>query len=161
RAALRALIYTLPLLVSSAMLSSTDLQTSSRMSVTLTNFAGFIPWIVRSLFFVTARRSNGRRGVHEFLSGTRVLQIALPFPLPHRARVRVERPLQGAQGLPEKLAGYRVLGLVSETAFGRVIEAEDSVLSRRVWLCAGEKQPLRLDASRRQSSRRGRLHWLG
>jgi len=161
RVALRAFIYTLPLVASSMVISTGALQTSATVSINLSSFAGFIPWVVRSLYFVTARRSNGLRAVHEFLSGTRVLQRALPFPLPRRAKIRVEHALLPAQGLPEAVGSYRVRGLVAETAFGRLLEAEDSALSRRVWLCAGEKQPLPLDAARRQSARRGRLHWLG
>ncbi len=161
RAALRAFIYTLPLVASSAALSSSVVQSSARVSLSIGSFAGFIPWVVRSLYFVTARRSNGMRALHEFLSGTRVLQRALPFPLPRRPRIRVEHALLPAPGLPETIGSFRLLGLVAETAFGRLLEAEDSALSRRVWLCAGEKQPLPLDAARRQSVRRGRLHWLG
>ena len=161
RAALRALIYTLPLLASSMAISSGVIQTSAKVSVSVGSFAGLIPWIVRSLYFVTARRSNGMRGVHEFLSGTRVLQRPLPFPLPRRPKIRVEHALLPAQGLPEKIGSYQMRGLVAETAYGRLLEAEDGALSRRVWLCAGEKQPLPLDAARRQTTRRGRLHWLG
>src|SRR5258706_2463842 len=161
RAALRAFIYTLPLVASSAALSSSVVQSSARVSLSIGSFAGFIPWVVRSLYFVTARRSNGMRALHEFLSGTRVLQRALPFPLPRRPRIRVEHALLPAPGLPETIGSFRLLGLVAETAFGRLLEAEDSALSRRVWLCAGEEQTLPLDAARRQSVRRGRLHWLG
>ena len=161
RAALRALIYTLPLVASTMLLSSATVQASARVGVSVNSFAGFIPWVVRSLYFVTARRRNGMRGLHELLSGTRVLQRALPFPLPRRVKLQVEHVLRPAVGLPGTIGGYQVHGLVAETAFGRLFEAEDRVLSRRVWLCASDGAALVLGPARRQTARRGRLHWLG
>jgi len=162
RAALRALIFTLPLLAVGSNFAIGQGSPDSGVTFRMASLAGFIPWIVRlSYFLATARRSNGMRALHEILSGTRVVQRALPFPLPRRAKVRVEHALQVAEGLPASIASYRVLGLVAQTAHGRMLEAEDSALSRRVWMCAGETAPLALDPARRQSARRGRLHWLG
>ncbi|MBK7642368.1 MAG: protein kinase [Planctomycetes bacterium] len=162
-ASLRALLFTAPLAsVGLTFAVSGGFQPSSGAQVSIGSLAGLIPSAVRALYFLaTARRRNGMRGLHEILSRTRVIQRALPFPLPRRAKTVVEHVLRPAQGVPETIANYRVRGLVGNTVFGQLCEAEDPALSRRVWLCACENAAQALDASRRQVSRRGRLHWLG
>ncbi len=162
RAALRAFLFTLPLLAVGSGLAIGPGDSSPGVGFHIGSYAGFIPWAVRLVYFLaTARPSNGMRALHEIVSGTRVVQRALPFPLPRRGKIRVEHDLRPAEGVPATIGSYRVRGLVAQTAFGRMLEAEDPVLSRRVWLCAGEQARLALDPARRQTARRGRLHWLG
>lgn len=160
-AAVRALLFTLPLTAATATLGAIGNGSTPGVNVRFASLVSFLPYAVRIAYFLTARRRNGLRGVHEFASGTRVVQRALPFPLPQRTKLRIEHALQPVTGLPAAIAGYEVRGQVGETAYGRLLEAEDPVLSRRVWICACEKAALEIDPARRQAARRGRLHWLG
>jgi hypothetical protein len=106
------------------------------------------------------RARNGYRGLHELVSGTRVVQ------LPWNARRRPWRqpPLEDAAplpgGLPQRLGPFKVLGAVRGTPEEPVLLAEEPVLDRRVWLWLRPREAQLLAAARRELGRPTRLRWL-
>jgi hypothetical protein len=129
------------------------------------------------------RQRNGYRGVHEFLSGTRVVRLR-PAPRPPTARKQLdpqrgvrpvrrpvaellpvavpwlERDLDTAQDLPQQIGSFEIRGILPWHVPGRLLLGHDPSLQRNVliWLRPGEQSPF--DASRRRVGRAARLRWL-
>jgi hypothetical protein len=114
------------------------------------------------LVLSTARPGNGWRGLHEYLSGTRVIQLA-------KATQRVGRettafPLDDVvirpQRLPGQVGSYRIRGALRWEALDRVLLGEDAALRRfvLVWMRPVETAPL--GANRHACARPSRLRWL-
>jgi hypothetical protein len=118
-----------------------------------------------ALLAVTMRRRNGYRGVHDLLSGTRV--IRLPGQRP-RFRVPAAsawpaRPGEAGPaepGTPARVGAFGVLGLARAAENEAVLFGEDSVLHRPVWLWLRRGDEPALPASRREAARDGRPRWL-
>ncbi len=108
----------------------------------------------------TMRASNGYRGLHELLSGTRVVRL----PWPQRRRTYPTRPLSQnvdpLRGLPERLGQFTVEGALSGTGDDTVLLGEDSVLGRKAWILYRDRSRASLPEARRQTSRATRLRWL-
>jgi hypothetical protein len=107
----------------------------------------------------TMRARNGYRGLHEFLSGTRV--VWLP-----RARPRWTPPVRPLvaddslpQDLPTRLGPFETCGALPGPPGSRLLLCRDPSLGREavVWL-RPPGQPL--DAARRDLNRPTRLRWL-
>jgi hypothetical protein len=108
----------------------------------------------------TMRARNGWRGVHEFLSGTRV--VAEPLPFAHLVERRAPPPsrLEPADLAPATFGEYYVRGRVGTTRSAEIFEASDPMLDRRVWVHAPLPGAAALQASRRSLDRPTRLRWL-
>ena len=110
-----------------------------------------------ALVFSTARRGNGFAGLHDLLTGTRVVerrvQRARPERQPDDARAR-ERSSDERD--PMTSCADPVRGLGDEWRWGF-----DSRLRRHVWVrfCTAQTPPVPL--ARRALTRRARLRWLG
>jgi hypothetical protein len=108
------------------------------------------------------RARNGYRGLHEWISGTRVVRLPWPErrhtyrPLPEHQAPVAPRPA----GLPERLGPYLLRGTLQEAGGERLLVAEDAVLGRRVWLHVRPAEEKPLPAARRELSRPTRLPWL-
>jgi hypothetical protein len=108
------------------------------------------------------RRRTGYRGLHEWASGTRVVQ--LPWALrrrplrPVRARFAPD-PLSPGR-YPAEVGPYRVRGVVFEDEREAVLLADDPSLGRTVhlWLRPADAAPL--PPARRSLSRPTRPRWL-
>jgi eukaryotic-like serine/threonine-protein kinase len=117
-----------------------------------------------ALLAVTMRRPNGYRGVHELLSGTRV--IRLPglrprFRLP--AASAWPAPTAGAAlpaGIPGRVGAFSVSGLARGAENEVLLFGQDAALHRPVWLWLRRGGAGPLPASRRESARDGRPRWL-
>jgi hypothetical protein len=139
-------------------------------------WAAFLaPWVALGfgclLLSVTMRPGNGYRGLHEILSGTRVVQ----FPWPGTSQPLLvqggwlltflgSRRLDGTAhpaGLPERIGGFVIRGAIQWTAEAKVLLGDDGTLGRRVfiWLRPAAAEPL--ERARRDVGRRTRLRWLG
>jgi uncharacterized RDD family membrane protein YckC/tRNA A-37 threonylcarbamoyl transferase component Bud32 len=107
----------------------------------------------------TMRRSNGYRGLHEWLSGTRTIQLpsARPrFVLPSRQEWPTHT--HSPEGLPARLGAFRTMGIARQSPHDAVLYGSDASLERPVWLWlreADEPPP-----QRREAARPGRARWL-
>lgn len=112
------------------------------------------------LIVSTMRPRNGYRGLHEWLSGTRVTQA------PWRRRSRgVQRdnfdlPTVSRGDMPIQVGRFRICGVLVAQDDYRVLLADDPALGRRVWITMTRK---RLSESKRRSrdvTRLSRLRWV-
>jgi hypothetical protein len=109
----------------------------------------------------TMRRRNGFRGLHEFLSGTKVIQLPVP-----KAETLLRGPanaaplLPTAGELPEKIGAFTVRGALRVDATEQVLIGVDEVLDRQVWLWLRPVDESGFQARRREISRTTRPRWL-
>jgi hypothetical protein len=112
------------------------------------------------LLCMTMRRRNGWRGLHEFASGTRVIQL----PEPRRRRVFASRSqavdLLRPPNMPERVGPFDVRGALRWEENGGMLLADDQGLGRPVLLWLRPKSAEPLSAARRTCSRTTRLRWL-
>jgi len=118
----------------------------------------------------TMRAANGYRGLHEILSGTRVIRLAEPRRQAHPASGgwllsfllsrRVDRGGPQAGGLPERIAGFAIRGALKWSQADKVLLGEDASLGRRVFLWLRPQSAPPLDPARRDVGRPTRLRWL-
>ena len=114
--------------------------------------------LIASLF-VTARRRNGWAGLHEYVSGTRVVSRS---GARLRESTRSSAPLAAAVA-PSSAIRYGPFNAVAEVwqAGGdRLVVGFDSILRRHVWIHVVPPGTPAISTSRRDVSRTGRLHWL-
>ena len=109
--------------------------------------------------FGPMRPRNGFRGLHEWLSGTRVVVA------PEKStRPTYSTPERAAENLPEggpaQIGPYRVEGIVHGAGADRTIVALDTGLGRHVWLRLRPMTEPAVDARRRDLFRPARLRWL-
>ena len=121
---------------------------------------GIVLWIGRLAMLSTMRPGNGWRGVHEFVSRTRVVAEPLPFARFVRERPPPATRLEHADGIPGQLSTYTTVGRVGRTESGEIFEANDIGLDRRVWIHVRDPGAPRLSSERRALDRPNRLRWL-
>jgi hypothetical protein len=106
------------------------------------------------------RARNGYRGLHEWLSDTRVVQL----PWPGRRRVLTGQPrewtLLHPDGLPAALGPFVIRGALRWDPRGRVLLGEDRGLGRSVWIWLHPATESPLSEARRSIGRPTRLRWL-
>jgi len=107
----------------------------------------------------TMRARNGYRGLHGFLSGTRVVR------LPDVVRgVSLGRALElettPAEGLPARVGPFEVLGQLAAAGLDRLLLGRDPSLGRRVWLWLRPADAPALSPARRELGRTTRPRWL-
>ncbi len=107
----------------------------------------------------TMRRRNGWRGLHEFASGTRVVQL----PEAARRGALVTLPLvdlSRPENLPGRVGPFAVRGALRWDDGVRLLAGEDPSLGRPVllWLRPPDEPPL--SPARRACARSTRLRWL-
>ncbi len=112
------------------------------------------------LMFSTARRRNGWTGVHELLSGTRVVQRNVLRSAASAAPKASPVDLVPALSSLRRVGPYAVHTLVGETGNGRLFVGVDPILRRHVWIHEVPPGTPPVDAIRRDVSRPGRLYWL-
>jgi uncharacterized RDD family membrane protein YckC/predicted Ser/Thr protein kinase len=131
------------------------------MPLAMALVASIGPLFGLALLFVTARRRNSWRGVHELWSGTVVAPVTSPFRQMPFSSSPPEFVLQSSAVLPERVGEYAVEGVVGATPDGQVIKARDSTLERSVWIHVPTHPDGLVDETRRSLSRQARLRWLG
>jgi hypothetical protein len=125
------------------------------------------PWVVYFLMpaagvllvFSSIRKRNGYRGLHEFASGTRVIQ--LPWPRRQRVIKPIPPPVVSRPNSPERLGAFRLQGVLHEEGDECVILGEDTTLGRRAWIWLRPSTGQPLSAARQDCSRPTRPRWLG
>ncbi len=107
----------------------------------------------------TMRRSNGYAGIHEILSGTRVkavnkkpYNITVPQLTPHTT--------SSTERSPRQFGPYRETHVIWETQSESLLEAQDDVLHRKVWIHRfnNKSQPRLMEDL--AAIRPGQLSWL-
>jgi eukaryotic-like serine/threonine-protein kinase len=112
----------------------------------------------------TMRKSNGFRGLHEILSGTRV--VILPR-VARRKTAGARRALgkdRGADARPigvmKNLGPFRIRGAIRWEDGRKVLAAEDSSLGREAWVVLRPKSSPQPEMARRALDRPTRPRWL-
>lgn len=116
----------------------------------------------------TMRRRSGARGLHEWISATRVAQVAgerrlRPFPRLRRLAARKlprSSPATAADG-PSRIGPYEIRGAVAGEGRGRVLLGRDSTLDRRVWILLRPTGAAPPSPSRQTLNRLSRPRWIG
>jgi uncharacterized RDD family membrane protein YckC len=107
--------------------------------------------------------NRARRGPHEWLSGSRTLQL----PWLDQRRPLLIDPQQFVQpvadlpaGCPARLGPFQVKGSLPGVGDGRVLLGHDTLLGREVWIWLRPTTERPLSDVRRNVSRTTRLRWL-
>ena len=106
----------------------------------------------------TMRVRNGFRGIHELMSGTRVIRLssdeasAINLMLPRIAPAIDET-------LPAALGTFQILGRLGNFAGTPVLAARDERLQRPAWICMNQAD-IPIPANRIRLSRPARQRWL-
>lgn len=166
-----------PIAASLVLWATADAQlTRGEWEETISRLGWFIPavWLVAGDILIVApmRRGNGYRGLHELVSGTRVVQLPWPRPVQRLvttgpwllyflATRRLDEQVPQRQNFPERVGGFAIRGVLKWTAGHKVLVGEDPSLGRRVFLWLRPLAEPPLDAPRRDVGRRTRLRWLG
>jgi len=119
-----------------------------------------VAWLLMTLWFVTARPTNGWQGLHDRLTRTRVIQRRALFASAARSRPPAPSPLKRYPDMPERIGRYAVEGEVGRGPYGILLEARDAELQRSVWILALADSLERVAEARRVSTRGGRIRWL-
>jgi uncharacterized RDD family membrane protein YckC len=136
---------------------------------------GWVAWVWLAVglgvMLSTMRAANGYRGLHEVLTGTRV--VRLPWPRQKQPLLSTggwllyflgKRPLsQGmpqATGLPERIGGFALRGTLKWTPEEKIVLGEDAASGRKVFIWLRPLSAPPLDQTRREVGRRTRLRWL-
>ncbi len=112
----------------------------------------------------TMRVRNGYRGLHEWLSGTRVVQ--LPWPRPARRIVPKDEwtvdlePLSTVPGLPSSFGGFQPSGIADRHDKTLRLHLCDSMLRRDVLLIVRPDGERQIIEARRSLARPQRTRWL-
>jgi hypothetical protein len=112
------------------------------------------------LMTCTMRARNGYRGLHEFLSGTRTIQLPWPASSRYFHTDPVDLTLSRPERLPERVGPFVVHGLWRRTAAEQILLGEDPALGRKVWLWLHAPGDPLFSPARRQIARMTRLRWL-
>jgi hypothetical protein len=121
--------------------------------------SALVPVLLTVLLFSTARRANGWTGVHELLSGTRVVRRRVR-PVASAAPKALPADAVPALSSLRRVGPYVVHTMVGETGGGRLSVGVDPILRRHVWIHEVPPATPPVDATRRDVSRQGRLYWL-
>ncbi|MCP4191977.1 MAG: protein kinase [Planctomycetaceae bacterium] len=106
----------------------------------------------------TMRVRNGFRGIHEYLSSTRVIRLAAD----ESSAVNLALPQMAPavdESLPNRLGTFQVLGRLGEFVGISVLAAQDERLQRPAWICLDQSQQ-KVPPSRIRLARTTRQRWL-
>ncbi len=156
RALLRALVFSSPRMLWEGFLLTQELQQG-----TLVVLASTLLPATFLLMASTMRRRNGFRGLHEFASGTRVVQTRSPFTRFQDKRPVAVQETVPAEGWPAAVGPYRIEGSIGPTPTGALLQCVDQDLKRTAWMYARRVDVAESSEERRALVRPGRLRWLG
>jgi hypothetical protein len=112
------------------------------------------------LLFLPMRARNGYRGLHEFLSGTRVVQLPAR-PSQHTCDVgNYQIETTNPPDLPASIGPFDVCSAINWLEPEKTILAEDRALERRLWVWLRPDSAPPLESNRRDLSRTTRLRWV-
>jgi uncharacterized RDD family membrane protein YckC len=117
-----------------------------------------VTWVVMLTLLSSMRSRNGYRGLHELLSGTRVVRPQRKIEKGRRT-VPMIAPVM-APVPPASFGGYQVRGNLGHSAGAVVLQGVDVALERPVWLRVGDGCDAGWRARRISVTRRTRPVWL-
>ncbi len=132
-------------------------------------------WVVGALCFVTARKSNGYRGIHEFASGTRTVRLSGELESQRWQQVPVTVPVTNTSFLndsaadatidhitPKSFGDFKVIGTLGRCGNSgcQVMLGRDEALDRDVWIMDGASRPIDTSSQRKSISRPTRVRIL-
>jgi serine/threonine protein kinase len=153
RAAIFALVPILPAVIYAAMVSK---------GVNMLDHPAAAPdgsLVITALMFVAARRSNGFAALHDWATGTRVIERSayeVTRPLAEKREQELEAPETA-----ERFGPYVVLKTLEDSDTEQWLLALDTALSRKVWIRkfkTGDAPAV--DRKRRGLHRTSRVRWL-
>jgi hypothetical protein len=109
------------------------------------------------LICCSMRDRNGLRGVHDFLSGTRVVSVS---KLRRHTLAPVAQPWSRPDDLPETVGPYPIKGALHWSKETGVLLGEDRKLGREILLWLRPTSMPAVDPQRRGLTRTSRLRWL-
>lgn len=116
----------------------------------------------------TMRRRSGARGLHEWISGTRVVEVVgggRLKPVPRLRGLSARRfpreALESPADAPARIGPYEVRGVVNQTEGRRVLIGHDPALDRGVWILLRDPGAAPPWPARRTLNRLTRPRWIG
>ncbi|MFO0947615.1 MAG: protein kinase [Planctomycetota bacterium] len=111
----------------------------------------------------TMRRTNGYRGIHEIVSGTRV--VLLPAVVRHRGyrsfvEAQAQASLAPSPGIPKELGMLSIHGALRWGEGEKLLLAQDRSLGREAWVRIHDGENATYEAARREVNRPTRPRWL-
>jgi uncharacterized RDD family membrane protein YckC len=116
------------------------------------------------LLFLTARASNGWRGLHEILSWTAVVSLSRRLrrrgargeSTASRPELHVSRP----EGIPATVGPFKIDAALVWTLERRLLLGEDQALGRKVWVVLRPMGTTNMPPARQNCGRLARPRWL-
>ncbi len=108
----------------------------------------------------TMRRRNGLRGPHELASGTRVVRAPSRLADTSRSDATWEPAREPEPGMPARVGGYDVEGVVARAPARPILVARDRSLGRRVWLVGSAQGERRAERENGVADDPITLRWL-
>ncbi len=121
-----------------------------------------VVWFCLSVGLVacTMRKRNGYRALHEFLSGTRTIQLRWPRKRRTLDAQILTLEIMRPEGLPERVGPYRIVGALRWAAAEKTLLGEDLQLTRKVWIWLRPATNPPLSESQRAAGRTTRVRWV-
>ncbi|MEE9394160.1 MAG: protein kinase [Planctomycetota bacterium] len=110
--------------------------------------------------FIPARRKSGWRGLHEFVSKSRTVQVPSRIGRLLKGRKALSMHRRDQTELPAGPEGYEVTARVAFTEAGELFLAREEKLHRQVWLHLRTNGKARRSGDERANDEAYRLHWL-
>jgi len=134
---IRTLITLLPILIMNT--NGNQVQNvADIMKVGLLELVSILSWIPCMLLMLTARVSNGYRGIHDLFTDTRVVRISNSLNSRRAESLPVTAPLSVDQSsYPDKaIEPFEVLGMIGSNSESgeRILVGRDPELERKVWI---------------------------
>ena len=159
RSLLRSLIFrtTWSIPVIATLLLYTGNEYEARMNEGHWNPEDWMWFLLLAILFCTMRRRNGFAGLHDLVSGTRVVAKSAA---PQRPRL-LSAPATKPVPLPaSKLGPYEITGSLGSIGSGELLLAHDPALRRNLWIHRRAADTESVSVRRRDLSRATRLRWL-